>query len=92
MNSNNDITAGKKLYAVLSLFSDKYGIANYNNPENVSDLITPGLTRDMTKPFMTQYVYGAGKKSLATKAVELAYKEGNKQIQKLMLHILWVNS
>ena len=82
MNSNNDITAGKKLYAVLSLFSDKYGITNYNNPENVNDLITPGLTRNMTKPFMTQYVYGAGKKSLATKSVELAYKECNKQIQK----------
>ena len=82
MNSNNDITAGKKLYAVLSLFSDKYGIANYNNPENVNDLITPGLSRNMVKPFMQQYVYGAGKKSLATKSVELAYKECNKQIQK----------
>ena len=81
LTSNNNKEAGKKLLALLALFADGYGMPMYGNTQDVSVLLNPDVTRKMMKPFMTQYVYGAGIKSLAVKADELAYKQWNDQLQ-----------
>lgn len=81
LTSNNDKRAGEKLLALLSLFADGYGMPMYGNTQDVGHLLNPDVTRNMMKPFMTQYVYGSGMKSLAVKADELAYKQWNDQIQ-----------
>lgn len=81
LTSNNNKEAGKKLLALLALFADGYGMPMYGNTQDVSTLLNPDVTRNMMKPFMTQYVYGAGIKSLAVKADELAYKQWNDQLQ-----------